>query len=301
MKYSKVSIIILNWDNYKDTKECLESLKKITYPNYEIIIVDNGSKDGSTQKIQKEFPNHIYIYNKDNLGFSGGNNEGIKYALERNSDYILLLNNDVTVESDFLNFLVEKGENDLKVGILVPKINYYSKPDIIWLAGGYISKIRGSGFPIGKGKNENQYVEDRFITFSSGCCILIKKEIFKKIGLWDVNYFLYGEDTDFCKRTIDTGFKLLYVANSKIYHKIGITTKKTNSPLPIYYATRNRLYFSKKLCGNWFYIFFIYLILTTCLIKFIIWKINQKEENIYYSKKAIADFLYKKMGEFKNF
>jgi GT2 family glycosyltransferase len=298
MEHPKVSVIILTWNNYEDTKECLDSLRKITYLNYGIIVVDNGSKDGSTQRLQKEFPEHIYIYNKDNLGFSAGNNIAIKYALREKADYILLLNNDVAVDPRFLDFLIEADESNSEIGILVPKINYYSKPNKIWLAGGYISKIRGSGFPIGKGKGENQYNKNRYITFSSGCCMLIKKEVFKKIGLWDENYFLYGEDIDFCKRTTDAGFKILYVSDSKIYHKVSMTSKKLNLGLLTYYATRNRLYFSKKLCGYWFYIFFLYLIVTTCLVKFIIWKLRKKEEEIYYSKIAIRDFLRKKMGEF---
>lgn len=294
----KVSVIVLNWNNYEDTKECLESLEKITYPNYEVIVVDNGSKDNSTQQLQKEFHRHIYIYNKDNFGFSGGNNVGIKYALKEKVDYILLLNNDVVVEAGFLGRLIEAGESSGEIGILVPKINYYSKPNTIWLAGGYISRIRGSGFPIGKGKDQDRYNENRYITFSSGCCMLIKKEVFKRVGLWDESYFLYAEDIDFCKRATDAGFKILYVADSKVYHKVSMTSRRLNFGLVTYYATRNRLYFSRKLCGKWFFIFFVYLIVTTCLIKFVIWKLSKNEEDIYYSKTAIVDFLHKKMGKF---
>ena len=126
--YPKVSIIILNWNNYEDTKECLLSLDKITYPNYEVIVVDNGSIDGSTLKIQKEFPQHKYIYNNDNLGFTEGNNIGMEYAMKKGTDFVLVLNNDITVENGFLESLVDIALKNPDAGIVGPAVYFYHEP-----------------------------------------------------------------------------------------------------------------------------------------------------------------------------
>jgi hypothetical protein len=295
--FPKVYIAILSWNNYKDTRECLESLKNISYPNYKVIIVDNGSKDDSTKKNQQEFPEHVYIYLKENLGFSGGNNPAIEYALKQGADYILMLNNDTTVEPGFLNFLVEGSKTNEKIGITAPKMNYYYEPKMIWVAGGKISKIRGCGVAFGnKAKDgEKKYNIDKFITYVSGCCILVKREVFEKIGFWDELYYSYADDFDFCQKTINAGFKILYVAKSKIYHKIAVTNKKENPLSVTYYSARNRLYFSKKLLGIWFYVASFYFFVVH-IPKFLIWLLKGKINEISATIDGTKDFLNNKMG-----
>jgi len=136
----KVFIIILNWDNWTDTKDCLKSLENNGYPNYEVVVVDNGS----TEKFEISDPKIKVIYNKENLGFSGGNNVGIKYALDNNADYVLLLNNDTIVNHNFLNKLVEIAEKDNKIGMVGPKI-YFPDSKKIWFAGGQINWLYNKG------------------------------------------------------------------------------------------------------------------------------------------------------------
>ena len=125
-KYSKVTIILLNWNGKEDTIECLESLKHITYPNYEILLVDNGSTDGSVECFRERYPGMEIIENGENLGFAEGNNVGIRRAMDEGADYVLLLNNDTVVDPEFLGELVKVGESDPKIGIVGPKICYYN-------------------------------------------------------------------------------------------------------------------------------------------------------------------------------
>ncbi len=294
---SKVYIVILNWNGYDDTSECLESLKKIEYSNYRVIVVDNGSPNNDAQRLKNRYSDYIdLIESQENLGFSGGNNLGIRKALDNNADYIVLLNNDTIVEENFLSLLVSSARTSEKIGITTPKINYYSQKSKIWSAGGEISKIRGSGFSKGEKRNEKEFYKNRFITFASGCCLLIKKEVIEKVGLLDEKYFLYLEDADYCLRVVKKNYKILFVAESKIYHKVNSTTTYENSYLPIYYNTRNRLYFSKKLLSNWYYFVKIYLFITM-LLKSIIWNLKSKKELVIIVKRAFKDFKDNKMGK----
>lgn len=294
----KVSIIIVNWNGAVDTLECVESLEKITYSNYEIIIVDNGSADSDIKQLKNSLDkrNVSLILNDTNKGFTGGNNIGINAALKNNSDFVLLLNNDTVVESDFLEPLVELFDKYEKTGITAPQINYYDKRNFIWSEGGKISKIRGSGFAYSDKPDENKIKDDKIVSFASGCCLLIRREILEKIGQFDENFFLYVEDTDLCFRTLTAGFKIIITHNSKIYHKVGASTNKNLSGLPLYYVTRNRLFFAKK-SFNYFYPFtFIYIIIAMFL-KGILWTISGKFENIIMVQNAFYDFYKGKMGK----
>jgi len=293
-KEPKVSIVIINWNGYEDTYECIESLMKITYKNLEIVVVDNGSDTDDVLDLENKFEKVKVLRNKENLGFSGGNNIGINYSLKQNSDFILLLNNDTTVNDNFLEPLVEKSLVTKDIGIIAPQINYYSNPKRIWSAGGKISKIRGSGFAFSNKLEIEHSNLLKEVTFVSGCCMLIKKEAFEKVGLFDEKYFLYTEDTDFCYRVNKTGLKIYITAESKIYHKVNKSTETTFSTLPLYYNTRNRLYFSKKNFKYFLPITFIYLSITM-ILKCIGWFITGKTSNISAVYRGFKDFLIGKM------
>lgn len=296
MKSPLVYIILLNYNGYKDTIECLESLEKITYKNYRIVVVDNASIDGSEKIIKNKFPEHIFIQAGSNLGFSGGNNVGIKYALQQGTDYVLLLNNDTIVEPDFLEPLVEEAEKSDQIGIMGGKINYYYDKNIIWSAGGYISDIKGCGYHYGiKEVDEGQYDEKREVTFLTGCIQLIKREVLEKVGLYDEDYFLYFEDVDYCYRTIKNNFKLVYVPTSKIYHKISASTGDESS-LALYYNHRNRLLFIKKNIKNFFKksIILIYFFMTRII------RIKKYNKKMTYVFEGIKDYYINKVG-CKNF
>jgi GT2 family glycosyltransferase len=293
----RVNIVILNWNGYEDTSELLESLRKISYSNYKIKVVDNNSSQNDVEKLETKYGNEVQIIScKENLGFAGGNNIGIKISLQQNADFILLLNNDTTVEPNFLEILVNKFETDERAGIVAPQINYYNETRRVWSAGGKISKIRASGFA-DSDKVETEIIQtDKLVEFVSGCCMLIKIEVFQNVGLFDEHFFLYTEDTDFCFRARKAGYKIYLAPRSKIYHKVNRSTYKNFSLLPLYYTTRNRLYFAKKNFQGILLITILYIALSMSLKSFI-WLCTGKLKNICIIYKAFKDFLLNQMGK----
>lgn len=242
-----VYIIIINWNGLDDTIECLKSLNKISYKNYKIVLVDNNSKDNQAEKLEKQFPYVKLIKNTENTGFCIANNQGMELALKDKADYVLLLNNDTTVTPNFLDILIDYSEKHPKVGITTPKINYYYQQNVVWCMGGNISKYTGLCRLIGKGKQSSQYSKIIEPDFASGCALLVKQEVFKKIGLLDPVYFAYYEDADFSYRTRMAGYKIVVLPKSIILHKksasAGIKKSQKISPLQAYYLSRNMIIF----------------------------------------------------------
>lgn len=286
MENPLIYIILLNYNGYKETIECIESLEKITYKNYKIVIVDNASTDNSEKILKEKFNNHVFIQTKKNLGFAGGNNIGIKHAIKCGAEYILLLNNDTIVKNDFLEHLVKSSIEGDNVGISIGKIYYYSNPNTIWYAGGYISKFKGNAYHIGMNELDNPNFNKKiYIDFATGCMQLIKVDAIKSVGLMDEDYFLYYEDTDYSCKMIRNGYKILYEPKSVIWHKVSTSTG-SHSKLSEYYLTRNRLIFIKrniKLRYKFFAFLFFYL---TRIMKLI--SIKQKNKSIIL--KAIKDY-----------
>lgn len=291
---ASVYIITLNWNGYTDTVECLNSLQKITYLNYKIIVVDNGSVNEDYLRLRNYFPNIELVRSESNLGFSGGNNLGIKYALKQNPDYILLLNNDTTVNPDFIEKSIDIFDKYTKVGIVSPIIYYYSNPNKVWSAGGKINRLRGSG--VNTTCICDPFVSEFEVNFVSGCCMLIKTEVLNQVGLFDDNYFLYAEDTDLCIRTINAGYKIFVSQAAKIYHKVSQSSASKTSALPVYYTTRNRLYFTKKNFPSFYLLTLLYIAITIA-IKSLVWLIFRRIENIFAVLRAYRDFLTNKMGK----
>ena len=267
MDNPKVSIIILNWNGLEDTIECLESLKKITYPNYEIIVVDNGSRGNDAQVLRERFGDHVHlIRNEKNYGFAGGNNIGMKYALDNSSpDYFLLLNNDTIVDSSFITEMVKVAETDPTIGIAGAKVYYYSEPERLQSVWAKINLWTGQPLYtprlVAEGIKEmeidrGQYDSIREVDWVTGCCFLIKKEVVETIGLLDEGYFCYWEDTDYCIRTTRGGYKIVYVPEAKVWHKGGRTSKKITG-LGCYYGVRSRFCFMRKHATKWQYLCFL--------------------------------------------
>lgn len=244
---SRVSIIILNWNGLKDTIECLESVKKIDYSNYEIIVVDNGSTDGSQNEIKRLFAEVALLENKENLGYAEGNNVGIRYALMNGAEYIFLLNNDTVVDSQILNSFIDVVNLYPEAGIFGAKIYYYSDPNKIWFAGGKLDSVSMRFLHIGM----NQIDSEKFnriqeIDYACGCALFIKKEVIDRIGLLEPSFFLTYEETDWCYRAKALGFKILLSPQLKVWHKISVSFGGNNSPLYTYFFTRNRLLWAKR-------------------------------------------------------
>src|SRR5690554_4009199 len=183
MEEPSVAIILVNWNGYIHTRNCLLSLRKISYGNYKTIVVDNGSSDGSGDALEREFEEISLIRNSENLGFTGGNNEGIKYACEHGFKYLMLLNNDTEVEPDFLTSLIERMEADDKVGAIQPKFYFLLNKNVIWNAGGIFYPSMGLTYTIGNGMgNKPAYDQYREIDWITGCGFLVRADIVRKIG-----------------------------------------------------------------------------------------------------------------------
>ena len=258
-----VFVIILNYNGKRDTVDCLDSLHKVKRDKFSLhtIVVDNYPKY-PIDVDEKDYRQIVLkiIYNSQNLGFAGGNNVGIEYALKNEADYVLLLNNDTVVREDFLEKLFGFAEKRHDGGIIAPKIYFakgyefhkdrYKSEDlgkVIWYAGGLIDFRNVIGRHVGVDEvDKGQYDNPGETDFASGCCMLIKKEVFEKAGLLDEKYFLYYEDSEFSQRTKKAGFKIYYFPDSIIWHKNAGSAGGSGSDLQDYYITRNRLLFGLK-------------------------------------------------------
>lgn len=246
MNYPEVSIIILNWNGLEDTIECLESLKNIVYPEYTIILVDNGSANNESEKLKSLFGDYIdLIQNDKNYGFAKGNNIGIKRALDQYSpDYILLLNNDIIVHPRFLNELISVAVRKSEIGIVGPKTYWYSEPSRLQFTTARVNLWTGTVTVPFAGQLDNEQQNDVEETdYCLGACFLIKYPVIKRIGLLKEKYFTYWEETDYCIRARKAGFTCIYCPEAKIWHK---NDNSFNSERTIYYYSRNRLLFVRE-------------------------------------------------------
>jgi GT2 family glycosyltransferase len=197
-------------------------MSKITYPNLEIIISDNGSTDGTIEFVKENYSTVVLLENNRNLFWAGGNNVGIQRAMDDRADYIILLNNDVVVDPGFIGELVKVGETDPRIGMLGPKIYYHGDDKELWYAGGRVFLWRGIAKHVGireidRGQYDNVVATD----YVTGCALMVKREVVEKIGLVDPVYIAYGEDMDWSHRARMAGFELRFVPTAVLWHKIG--------------------------------------------------------------------------------
>ncbi len=256
----KVFVVILHYKGKEFTRQCLLSLNKIKTKGFSLktVVVDNHSPE-PIDDLEKEFFNEVFIKNKKNLGFAEGNNVGIRYALKHEADYVMLLNNDTVVDSQLIVQLIKAAGEGESIGILGPKIYFapgsefhkdrYKKKErgkVIWYAGGEIDwkNVMASHRGVDE-VDQGQYDQEIETDFVSGCCMLIKRAVFEKVGLLDGRYFLYLEDNDFCQRAKKAGFKLIYVPKAKLWHA-NAGSSRVGGPLHDYYLTRNRMLFGMR-------------------------------------------------------
>lgn len=261
-KTPKVAVIVVNWNRGKDTVECLKSLSRVSTFGFELttVVVDNGSTDDSLELLSK-ITNFTFrlISLKENTGFVGGNNIGIKAALEDGADYVLLLNNDTLVDRGLIKELVKFAQKDRDGGVFVPKIYFapgfefhkdrYPKSlqgRVIWYAGGLIdwNNVYGSNFGVDD-VDRGQFDEVKETDFATGCALFTGRKVLEKIGYLNDKYFAYLEDVEFCLRAKKAGFKVIYVPTAYLWHKVA-QSSGIGSGLNDYFLTRNRLDFGLK-------------------------------------------------------
>lgn len=236
MKTPLVSVVVVNWNGGKVFKDCLESLKKIDYPNWELIVVDNGSSDESLEYL-RGFKKIKLLKNSRNLGFALANNQG--YELSK-GEFVLLLNNDTKVTPRFLSILVEKMA-DPTIGVLQPKIRIMDNPKLLDNTGSFLTVI---GFlkHIGFMKEDGlEYSHEYQILSAKGACMLIRKSVIEKVDLFDPDFVSYFEESDFCWRVWLAGYRVLYFPQAEILHKVGFTIKRLNVANINYHYYKNRV------------------------------------------------------------
>lgn len=261
----KVFIIILNWNGWEDTIECVESCLKLAYANSSILIVDNASSDDSEVILRERFPDIDIIQTGKNLGYAGGNNVGIRFALENGADYVWLLNNDTVVHPAALDEMVRVAELDPTTGMLGPKILLHSRPEYLNCVGSAINLITGQPNLIGLGeKDDGRFDEVKEMDTLSGCSLLVSKDVVDAVGLLDEKFFLFYEETDWILRAKRAGYRMLYVPGARIWHKVSASVGGHQSPLMLYYMTRNNPLLMRQNVGALAFLRFITIYL--CLV-----------------------------------
>lgn len=241
MRVPSVAVILVNWHSAPDTIECVESLRTSDYPNLTMIVVENGSTDDSLDVIRRGASDVTLIDTGGNLGFTGGNNEGIRSALAAGADYVMLLNNDTVVASNLVSQLVATAQSDDSIGIVTGKILQYGRP-VVWSAGTSLDRrfltvrLQGYGLP-----DPDSERTPRDVPWVTGCAMLIRREVLERVGLLDNALFLSAEDLDYSLRVVQAGYRLVYDPRAILWHKESVSFGGNDAPRYVYYQTRNLL------------------------------------------------------------
>lgn len=237
-----VVIIVLNWNGKEDTLACLRSLRGLRYPNLRIVVVDNGSRDGSEAAVRDAFPDLEFLQTGENLGFAGGNNQGLRWGLQQGADYVLVLNNDTEVDSGLVDALVDRAESDPDIGIVGASIAYADRADALWAFG-------GGRFDVATGRVrhiQREVAADELASrghvhfYVTGCTMLLRRRMLEEVGLFDTSYFHFCEDVDLCLRAGAAGYQVAVAPRARLVHKVSATTR-LHSPVFLYYNLRSRL------------------------------------------------------------
>ncbi len=244
-----VSFLTVNYNQPEVTVKLLQSLQNLNYGNWEVTVVDNGSKPSNLKDKVLGFSKAKFVETGKNLGFAGGNNAGLPYC---KGEYIFFINNDTEVEPQLLDSLVELLEKDKQIGMISPKIRFYQGEQLIQYAGATAMSsitIRNNG--IGDREvDRGQYDDIRETAYIHGAAMIVPRVVIEEVGPMYDDYFLYYEEYDWCERIRRTGYKILYCGLVTVYHKESVSTGQ-NSPLKVYYLTRNRLLFARRNYPSW--------------------------------------------------
>ncbi len=220
----RVAAIVLNYNGREVTLLALKSLTRMDYPTYDVLVVDNGSTDGSHAAIAAASPEVFQVRTEENLGPAGGGNLGIRWALEREYDYLLILNNDIEVAPTMLSEMVATAESDPTIGCVGPKAYYYEDRNRIWSAGGKLRFREAVTDERGQGEiDRGQWDRDAEVDYVNGCAMLVRREACLSAGVWDETFFLGVEDADFCVRVKQQGYRCVYAHRAKLWHMVSVT------------------------------------------------------------------------------
>lgn len=238
-----VYAVVTNWNGLDDTSECIESLQNSTYPNLQVVIVDNGSTDDSPNVLAERFPKAAQVRMERNGAVTAAYNAGLRYALNHNADYVLMLNNDTILDGEMTALLVEFAGRDAKFGLVTPKIYYYDRPDVIWFAGGMRSRFDLGAYGTGEGEMdslENSTAKE--VDYAWACGMLMSREMLESVGLFDTQFYLYYDDVDYSIRVQEAGYGIWYVPEAKMWHKVSHSTSGSAEFARIWARSKMRLY-----------------------------------------------------------
>lgn len=242
---ARVLVVIVTYNQWALTRACLESLAQATSANFEVLVVDNASTDGTPERVREFAPNVKVIENGVNVGYAQGNNLGLEYALQQTFEYAMILNNDVTVAENCLDVLVQAADANPDAALLGPLVYHADEPTVIQSAGGVLPKDWHARHRGANQSDRNQFAEIAAVEWLTGCAVLARASALGKFGLLDENFFMYGEDVDWGVRARQAGYRVLVVPQAHVWHR-GVRRDYAPAPYVTYYSARNELQLMQK-------------------------------------------------------
>jgi GT2 family glycosyltransferase len=296
MPQACIAVVILNTNRRQDTLECLASLDKATYPNRKIIVLDNASTDGSVEAVRSQFPASEIIQLTSNLGYAGNNNVGIEAALKAGADWVLVLNEDTTLAPDCLEKMAQVGESDPRIGIVGPMVYHHNEPDIIQSGGGRMDRSWKAWHIAQNEFDKGQFDRPQQVDWISGCAILVRRAVIEQVGPLDARFFYYWEETEWCLRARENGWRIMLAPRAHLWHK-GVQRDYRPSPSVTYYSTRNRLLMMSKHRAPLFAWASTWTEILRTLVSWTIkpkWKSKREHRDIMW--RAVMDFFNNRWG-----
>lgn len=299
----RVGVVVINWNGLSQTRKCLASLSALDYPHARVCLVDNGSTDESTSALKQEFPAITVLSLPVNLGYGGGCNAGIAWAKDAGLDYVLLLNNDTSLETSTVSTLVDRVTELRNAGssaILAPMILYASAPSTVWSAGGSLRWPWLERDHLGMGEQASAYQTAGKVPWASGCALFCSTEVADRIGPFDERYFLYLEDVDWCLRARRKGIPVWFVPEAQLWHDVSRTTRQVDSRDLRYYYVRNYYMLVFRHGGPigrvWASARIAITLLKTC-VRSVLSSAHRRDSAYQSQTRAIFDFLRHRFGK----
>lgn len=257
MSSPSVAAIVLSYEDKDLAVQALQSLHRSTWPNIELVLVDNASTDGTAEAVRSVCPDATLLVVEENRGISWGLDQGIRYAVESGHDYLLLLNNDIEVDPEMIAEMVRVAEADSSIGCVGPKTYYHSEPEVLWSAGGVIRFKESVTRERGNGElDRGRFDRTEEVDYVNGCAMLVKRHVMEEVGPWDPIYYISIEDADWCLRMRRAGYRCFYAHRAKLWHMVsrstgGYTAGRT------FHTGRSTAIFVRRYAGPWQWLSFL--------------------------------------------
>jgi hypothetical protein len=272
-EHERIGVVTVTYNSASVISEFMDSVLKQSYRDFVLYVIDNASSDETIHRLSDYQDSRIVVVrNATNVGVAEGNNIGIRAALADSCTSVLLINNDTVFDAD-LFITLTRGMQNHSSDMIAPKILYFDEPSKIWSAGGYLSPLRASARHFGFGKpDDGAYDHPIPVNYNPTCCMLIKKEVFGRIGVMDPKYFVYFDDTDFCLRAYRAGIKLFYIPEGRLLHKVSSLTGG-ESAFTVQYSTRNHVYYLLKNFPVWQIVLYLLMFEAHIVAKYLlVWR-----------------------------